>query len=96
MAYATIISQFLSAALVLAVLTMDDGGYRLVWKDLSVDKKTLKQILSIGLPAGLQQSLTSFSNVYVQSYINYFAPPAWPDGAVIRRSTSLSSCRSRA
>lgn len=71
-AYATIISQFLSAALVLAVLTMDDGGYRLVWKDLSVDKKTLKQILSIGLPAGLQQSLTSFSNVYVQSYINYF------------------------
>ena len=71
-AYATIISQFLSAALVLAVLTMDDGGYRLVWKDLSVDKNTLKQILSIGLPAGLQQSLTSFSNVYVQSYINYF------------------------
>lgn len=37
-AYATIISQFLSAALVLAVLTMDDGGYRLVWKDLSVVK----------------------------------------------------------
>ena len=71
-AYATIISQFLAAALVLAVLTMDDGGYRLVWKDLSVDKNTLKQILSIGLPAGLQQSLTSFSNVYVQSYINYF------------------------
>lgn len=64
-AYATIISQFLSAALVLAVLTMDDGGYRLVWKDLSVDKNTLKQILSIGGPAGLQQSLTSFSNVYV-------------------------------
>jgi len=71
-AYATILSQFLSALLVLAVLTMDEGNYHLVWKDLSIDKRTLKQILIIGLPAGLQQSLTSFSNVYVQSYINYF------------------------
>lgn len=71
-AYATIISQFISALLVLAVLTMDDGDYRLVWKDLRVDKKTFKQILIIGLPAGFQQSLTSFSNVYVQSYINHF------------------------
>jgi len=71
-AYATILSQFISAVLVLTVLTLDAGNYHLVWKDLKVDKKTLKQILVIGLPAGLQQSLTSFSNVYVQSYINYF------------------------
>lgn len=71
-AYATILSQFISAVLVLAILTLDDGNYHLVWKDLKVDRKTLKQILVIGLPAGLQQSLTSFSNVYVQSYINYF------------------------
>lgn len=71
-AYATIISQFLSAVLVLTILTLDSGNYHLIWKDLRVDGKTLKQILIIGLPAGLQQSLTSFSNVYVQSYINNF------------------------
>lgn len=71
-AYATILSQFISAVLVLVVLTLDSGAYHLVWKDLKVDRATFLQILSIGLPAGLQQSLTSFSNVYVQSYINYF------------------------
>ena len=71
-AYATILSQFISAALVLVVLTLDGGSYHLVWKDLRIDRPTFRQILSIGLPAGFQQSLTSFSNVYVQSYVNYF------------------------
>ena len=71
-AYATIISQFASAALVLLVLTKSTENYRLVWKDLSIDKGILKQILRIGLPSGLQQSLTAFSNAYVQSYINHF------------------------
>ena len=71
-AYATILSQFISAALVLVVLTLDGGSYHLVWKDLRIDRPTFRQILSIGLPAGFQQSLTSFSNVYVQSYVNFF------------------------
>ncbi len=71
-AYATILSQFISAALVLVVLTLDGGSYHLVWQDLRIDRPTFRQILSIGLPAGFQQSLTSFSNVYVQSYVNFF------------------------
>lgn len=71
-AYATIISQFLSAILILVVLTRSTENYRFVWKDLQVEKDILNQILVIGLPAGLQQSITSFSNVYVQSYINGF------------------------
>ena len=71
-AWATIISQFASAALVLLVLTKSTENYRLVWKDLRIEKKILKQILMIGLPSGLQQSITAFSNAYVQSYINYF------------------------
>ena len=71
-AYATIISQFVSAILVLIVLTRSKENYRLTWKDLRIDKKIFRQILMIGLPTGFQQSLTSFSNVYVQSYINTF------------------------
>ena len=71
-AYATIISQFVSAILVLIVLTRSRENYRLTWKDLRIDKKIFRQILMIGLPTGFQQSLTSFSNVYVQSYINTF------------------------
>ena len=71
-AYATIISQFVSAFMILFLLTKSKENYRFVWKDLRVDMSIVKQIFSIGLPAGLQQAITSFSNVYVQSYINGF------------------------
>ena len=58
--------------LVLVVLSRSTENYRLTWRDLRIDKGIFKQILMIGLPTGFQQSLTSFSNVYVQSYINTF------------------------
>lgn len=46
-AYATIISQFVSAILVLIVLTRSRENYRLAWKDLRIDKKIFRQILMI-------------------------------------------------
>ncbi|MBQ7797082.1 MAG: MATE family efflux transporter [Lachnospiraceae bacterium] len=71
-AYATIISQFVSSILVLIILTKSTENYRFVWKDMRFDKSMMSQIFTVGLPVGLQQALTSFSNVYVQSYINSF------------------------
>ncbi len=71
-AYATILSEFLSALLVLFVLTRADAAYGIKWKLLAIGKKTLRRILAIGFPSGIQQALTSFSNVFVQSYINAF------------------------
>ena len=71
-AYATIISQFVSAILILILLTKSKENYRFVWKDLEINVQLVKQVCAIGMPAGLQQALTSFSNVYVQSYINGF------------------------
>ena len=71
-AYATVVSQMISAALVLLLLTKTSEKYQLVWKDLHVDLTLTKEILSVGLPVGIQQAVTSFSNVYVQSYINSF------------------------
>lgn len=71
-AYATIISQFVSSILILILLTKSRENYRFVWKDLRIDMSMVSQICSVGLPAGLQQAITSFSNVYVQSYINGF------------------------
>ncbi|MEY8394184.1 MATE family efflux transporter [Lachnospiraceae bacterium 45-P1] len=71
-AYATILSQFISALLVLLILTRTRENYVFVWKDICINKIMLKQILIVGFPTGLQQSITSFSNVYVQSYINSF------------------------
>ena len=75
-AYATIISQFISAALTLVLLTRTKEIYRLVWKDLHIDMLMLKRIFAIALPAGIQSVITAFSNVFVQSYINYFGSAA--------------------
>ena len=71
-AYATIISQFVSAILILILLTKSKENYRFVWKDLHINMQLVCQICAIGMPAGLQQAITSFSNGYVQSYINGF------------------------
>ena len=71
-AYATVLAQMISAVLVLILLTKTKEKYRLIWKDLRVDMQLTKEILSVGFPVGLQQAVTSFSNVYVQSYINSF------------------------
>ena len=71
-AWATVISQAVSAVLTLVLLSGSRDVYRLIWKDLRINGKILGQIFSVGLPAAVQSVLTSFSNVFVQSYINFF------------------------
>ncbi|MBR6891360.1 MAG: MATE family efflux transporter [Clostridia bacterium] len=71
-ALATIISQFISAALTLRLLTATKDIYRLVWKDLRIELPVLRRIFAVGLPAGIQSVITAFSNVFVQSYVNHF------------------------
>ncbi len=71
-ALATILSQSISAGLTLLLLTRTRDIYRLSWKDLHLDRGILRQIFSVGLPAGIQSVITAFSNVFVQSYVNYF------------------------
>ena len=71
-AIATIISQFVSAGLVLLLLTHTKDIYRFNWRELGVDRMILARIFAVGLPAGIQAVLTSFSNIFVQRYINVF------------------------
>lgn len=71
-ALATVISQCLSAVLILITLTRTDGSYRICWKELRIDWILLKRIINVGLPAAIQQMITSISNIFVQSYINVF------------------------
>lgn len=71
-AYATILSQGLSALLVLALLTRDKAAYGVRWNKLCINKEVLLSIINVGLPSGIQQAVTSFSNVFVQGYINHF------------------------
>ena len=71
-ALATIISQGLSAVLVLCVLAKEQHAYGLRWKELHIDKVEFRSIFNLGLPSSIQQGLTSFSNVFVMSYVNAF------------------------
>ena len=71
-AYATIISQFISAILTIAVLFFNKECYNLRLKEMTIDKSILSQIITIGMPAGVQSAVISFSNLFVQSYINRF------------------------
>ena len=69
-AYATIISEAISAGMVLFVLIRSDRAYRLRITRLRIHKDVFSRILALGLPTSIQSALTSFSNVFVQAYIN--------------------------
>lgn len=71
-ALATIISQAVSAMLVLSCLMTADASYKLILKDLKIDLNILRKILQIGLPAGVQGMIFSLSNILIQSSVNYF------------------------
>jgi len=71
-ALATVIAQALSAILVLITLFRTSTCVKLSFSHLKVDREMLSQIVRLGIPAALQMAITSFSNVFVQSYINFF------------------------
>ena len=71
-AYATVLSQILSALLILFTLTKEKGDYGIRWRKIRIDRASLRIILKLGLPSSIQAAITSFSNVFVQSYINAF------------------------
>ena len=69
---ATVISQFISAALVVICLVRSGSHYRLTLTGLRISKKVLLEILRVGLPAGIQSTVFNISNVLIQSSINSF------------------------
>lgn len=69
-AYATIIAQGTSALLIVIELLRTKSCVHLSLRALSVKWEILKKIFRVGLPAAVQMAVTSFSNVFVQSYIN--------------------------
>ena len=71
-ALATIISQTVSALMVTVLLIREEGALHLDLRHLGFHKRALVQILQIGLPAGLQSTVFSLSNVVIQSAINSF------------------------
>ena len=73
-AYATIIAQGTSAILVMITLMTSDSCIKVIFREIKIYFEQLKLILRVGTPAAIQLAITAFSNVFVQSYINYFGP----------------------
>lgn len=71
-AIATVISQLISCVLVLRCLCLTQSCYQLRFSKLSIKKEYVKQILQVGLPAGIQSTVINFSNVLLQSSVNSF------------------------
>ncbi len=71
-AIATVASQIVSAVLVVQCLVRSDTAIHLDVKALRIYPRQMKEIVQVGLPAGLQSSLFSVSNVLIQSSINSF------------------------
>lgn len=71
-AIATVISQVISAALIVRCLVKSDGMYRLNLSMLKLHRQKVIQIARIGLPAGFQGAIFSISNVLIQSSVNSF------------------------
>ncbi len=84
-AVATVISQFTSVVLVVRKMLVTEDVYKLVPSDLKIDRALLKEILSMGLPAAVQASLLSISNMVVQRNINGFGSTVMAGAGVGKR-----------
>ena len=75
-AAATVISQAVSAALVVRCLIRTDSAYRLELQGIKIVPDKLLKMIQIGVPAGMQGALFSISNVLIQSSVNSFGSVA--------------------
>ena len=73
---ATALSYYLSAAMVLIYMARQKGILHFSLRQLKLDPASVKQILLIGVPSGIQSSLFSLSNVVIQSSVNFFGAAA--------------------
>lgn len=75
-AVATVISQCISCVMVLSCLIRTESSYQLSLKKLRIRQAYLLQIFQVGIPAGIQSTVITFSNVLLQSSVNSFGSTA--------------------
>lgn len=89
-AYATIISQAVSMLLVLWVMVRTTEIYRITFRELKIHADSLRRVLKLGLPGGVQMAITAFSNVFVQGYINRFGSACMAGWACFNKIDQVS------
>lgn len=75
-ALATVVSQMISAVLVIRCLWKSEGSYRFRFSKMKIKKTYMLQIFMVGVPAGIQSSVINLSNVVLQSSVNTFGSAA--------------------
>ena len=90
-ALATVVAQTLSATLTLITLFKSDTCIKLKIKCIRFDKDHLFKIIKVGFPAAIQMAITSFSNVFVQSYISKATVPGLTLSAKDMQTVALAS-----
>ena len=88
-ALATILSQLLSATLVMVTLIRSRDTYRFEFKALRMDRPILRRVIRIGLPTGLQSMMYSISNILIQANINSFGTNTIASWAVFGKMDGL-------
>ena len=89
-ALATVVSQAVSASLVLIRLKTSQECYRLEWKKIKIDFTILRKIIKYGFPGALQMTIFSFSNMLAQRYINVFGADVIAGQAAFQKIDSLA------
>ena len=84
-AIATIISQFVSVTMVYRNMCRMDERYRFHPDEMRIEKELLLEVVDLGLPAGIQSSLISLSNLFVHRYINSFGSTATAGVGIAQR-----------
>ncbi len=84
-AIATVTSNYISCGMLVVFFTKQEDALKLNFSKVKIDRKILNRIIRIGLPAGIQGTVFSLSNVVIQSAINSFGT------AVIAGSSAASS-----
>lgn len=88
-ALASIISQYISAILILITLCKTKRPYKIKLKNLRLHKRETKDILSLGLPAGLQNAIFSMANLFIQAGVNSFDTTTVEGSAAAANADSL-------
>lgn len=87
-AIATVISQGVSALLILQAMSGMTGGCRFCWRKLHICWKNLREIMWIGVPAGFQGACFSIANIMIQTSLNSFG------SGIIAGNTVAAQCES--
>lgn len=84
-ALATIVSQCISMILVFGVMLRTKDVYKLYISHLRINFSILKEVVRLGIPAAIQSSLLSLSNLFVQKYLNSFGSSAMAGSAAAKK-----------